>query len=176
MSIAQLRATRISPHLLLVALVLAAVAALALTLAPAKGAAWDTRVYFDHDNDDVLANTAVATAMTSATANAGTDTQAHSIFANGSTVAEGTASSLEIVSETGLAVAGGAVNIQLSVTLGNIGVAQPDPSSPILAQLPAPPPRTRSPSSPSSLGPMKSAFRPSPPTTSAAPAPTSPGR
>ena len=122
MSIAQLRATRISPHLLLVALVLAAVAALALTLAPAKGAAWDTRVYFDHDNDDVLANTAVVPAGTTATANAGTDTQAHSIFANGSTVAEGTASSLEIVSVTGLAVPGGAVNIQLSVTLGNIGV------------------------------------------------------
>ena len=123
MSIAQLRATRISPHLLLVALVLAAVAALALTLAPAKGAAWDTRVYFDHDNDDVLANTAVATAMTSATANAGTDTQAHTIFAKGSTVAEGTASSLEIVSEMGLAAPGSAVNIQLSVTVGNIGVA-----------------------------------------------------
>ena len=123
MSIAQLRATRISPHLLLVALVLAAVAALALTLAPAKGAAWDTRVYFDHDNDDVMANTAVASAMTSATANAGTDTQAHTIFTNGSTVAEGTASSLEIVSEMGLAAPGSAVNIQLSVTLGNIGVA-----------------------------------------------------
>lgn len=121
MSIAQLRATRFSPHLIVVALVLAAVAALALTLAPAKGAAFDTRVYFDVDNNDAESFSAVPTANTSATANSGTDVQTGAITATGNTGTAAAAGSLEFVTETGVAVAGSAVNVQVTTVRGFIG-------------------------------------------------------